>query len=191
MKKSDSSINNRRFTSADRLPQSRKAIHRSTTGGSQAQIGFRNQEKRFIDQQPAVRKRRSASAIKKSDSSINNRRFTSADRLLQSRKTIHRSTTGGSQAQIDSCNQEKRFIDQQPAVHKLRSTPAIKKNDSSINNRRFTSSDRLLQSRKTIHRSTTGGSQAQIDSCNQEKRFIDQQPAVHKLRSTPAIKKND
>src|SRR5882762_1268215 len=93
MKKSDSSINNRRFTSTDRLPQSRKAIHRSTTGGSQAQIGFRNEEKRFIDQQPAVRKRRSASAIKKSDSSINNRRFTSADRLLQSRKVIRRSTT--------------------------------------------------------------------------------------------------
>src|SRR5216684_4975306 len=92
MKKSDSSINNRRFASANRLLQSRKAIHRSTTGGSQAQIGFCNQEKRFIDQQPAVHKRKSASAIKKSDSSINNRRFTSADRLLQSRKVIHRST---------------------------------------------------------------------------------------------------
>src|SRR6266481_4000225 len=93
MKKSDSSINNRRFTSADRLPQSRKAIHRSTTGGSQAQIGFCDEEKRFIDQQPAVHKRRSTPAIKKSDSSINNRRFTSADRLLQSRKVIRRSTT--------------------------------------------------------------------------------------------------
>jgi len=54
MKKSDSSINNRQFTSADRLPQSRKAIHRSTTGGSQAQIVFCNQEKSFIDQQPRL-----------------------------------------------------------------------------------------------------------------------------------------
>src|SRR6267378_1532839 len=144
MKKSDSSINNRQFTSADQFLQSRKAIHRSTTGGSQAQIDSCNQEKRFIDQQPAVRKRRSTPAIKKSDSSINNRRFASADRLLQSRKAIHRSTTGGSQAQIDSCNQEKRFIDQHPAVRKRRSTPVIKKSDSSINIRQFASADRLL-----------------------------------------------
>src|SRR5713101_4835574 len=116
MKKSDSSINNRQFASADRLLQSRKAINRSTTGSSQAQIDFCNQEKRFIDQQPAVRKRRSTSAIKKSDSSINSRRFANADRLLQSRKAIHRSTTGGSQAQIGFCNQEKRFVDQQPRL---------------------------------------------------------------------------
>jgi len=89
--------------------------------------------------------RRSISAMKKSDSSINNRRFTSADRLLQSRKAIHRSTTGGSQAQIGFCNEEKRFIDQQPAVHKRRSASAMKKSDSSINNRRFASPDRLPQ----------------------------------------------